>query len=93
MKFTMDPIVFGFFAAVCVGTGLLFGLAPALHVSNTDVHEVMKEPAAAAPPAACAPALVDCAHRRRGRADARAAGGSGIHDAQLSHALRTDIGA
>src|SRR5262249_17349003 len=43
MKFTIDPIVFGFLAAVCVATGVLFGLAPALHVSKTDVNEVMKE--------------------------------------------------
>jgi putative ABC transport system permease protein len=43
MKFTIDPIVIGFFAAICIATGVLFGLAPALHVSNTDVNEVMKE--------------------------------------------------
>jgi predicted permease len=43
MKFTIDPIVIGFFAAICVATGVLFGLAPALHVSNTDVNEVIKE--------------------------------------------------
>jgi putative ABC transport system permease protein len=43
MKFTIDPIVIAFFAAVCVATGVLFGLAPALHVSNTEVNEVMKE--------------------------------------------------
>jgi putative ABC transport system permease protein len=36
MKFTIDPIVIGFFAAICIATGILFGLAPALHVSNTD---------------------------------------------------------
>jgi putative ABC transport system permease protein len=43
MKFTIDPVVIGFFVAICVATGVLFGLAPALHVSNTDVNEVMKE--------------------------------------------------
>jgi predicted permease len=43
MKFTIDPIVVGFFAAICLGTALLFGLAPALHVSKTDVNEVIKE--------------------------------------------------
>lgn len=43
MTFTIDPIVIGFFAAICIATGVLFGLAPALHVSNTDVNEVMKE--------------------------------------------------
>ena len=43
MTFTMDPIVFVFLAAVCLATGILFGLAPALHVSKTDLNEVMKE--------------------------------------------------
>ncbi|MGH9410214.1 MAG: ABC transporter permease [Vicinamibacterales bacterium] len=41
--FTMDYRVFGFLATVCVGTGLLFGLAPALHVSRTNVNEILKE--------------------------------------------------
>jgi putative ABC transport system permease protein len=43
MTFTVDPIVFVFLLAICVGTGVLFGLAPALHISRTDVHEVLKE--------------------------------------------------
>jgi putative ABC transport system permease protein len=43
MKFTLDPAVFAFLAAVCLGTGLIFGLAPALHVSKSDVNEVLKE--------------------------------------------------
>ncbi len=43
MKFTMDPVVFVFLAAICLGTGLLFGIAPALHVSRTDINEVLKE--------------------------------------------------
>jgi putative ABC transport system permease protein len=43
MKFTFDPSVLAFFAAICIATGVLFGLAPALHVSRTDVNEVMKE--------------------------------------------------
>jgi predicted permease len=43
MKFTIDPVVIAFFAGVCIATGVLFGLAPALHVSSTDVNEVMKE--------------------------------------------------
>ena len=28
---------------ICLGTGVIFGLAPALHVSKTDVNEVLKE--------------------------------------------------
>ena len=43
IQFTMDTQVFGFFAAVCLGTGIVFGLAPALHVSKTDLNEVLKE--------------------------------------------------
>jgi predicted permease len=43
MTFTFDPLVFAFFAAVCVATGIMFGLMPALHVSQTNVLEVLKE--------------------------------------------------
>ncbi|MGH9387403.1 MAG: ABC transporter permease [Vicinamibacterales bacterium] len=43
MEFTMDGSVIAFFAAVCLGTAIVFGLAPALHVSKTDVSEVLKE--------------------------------------------------
>jgi hypothetical protein len=43
MTFTLDPIVFAFLAAICLATGVLFGLAPALHVSKTDINEVLKE--------------------------------------------------
>jgi hypothetical protein len=42
MTFTLDPIVF-VFLAICLATGVLFGLAPALRVSKTDINEVMKE--------------------------------------------------
>jgi putative ABC transport system permease protein len=43
IQFTMDASVIAFFAAVCLGTAIIFGLAPALHVSKTDVNEVLKE--------------------------------------------------
>src|SRR5207249_1196688 len=43
MTFSLDPIVFLFLLGICVGTGVLFGLAPAMHISKTDVHEVLKE--------------------------------------------------
>src|SRR4029079_879411 len=43
MTFSMDPIVFVFLGIVCLTTAVLFGLAPALHVSKTDINEVMKE--------------------------------------------------
>ena len=43
IKFTIDYTVVAFLAAICVATGILFGLAPALHVSRTNVHGVLKE--------------------------------------------------
>lgn len=43
IQFTMDGTVIAFFAAVCLGTGIIFGLAPALHASKTDVNEILKE--------------------------------------------------
>ena len=43
MEFTFDPVVFVFMATVCLVTAVLFGLAPALHVSKTDVNAVLKE--------------------------------------------------
>jgi predicted permease len=39
----MDANVIAFFALICLGTGIIFGLAPALHISKTDVNEVLKE--------------------------------------------------
>jgi putative ABC transport system permease protein len=41
--FSMDYTVFGFLAAICVLTGILFGLAPAMQVTKTNVHDVLKE--------------------------------------------------
>jgi putative ABC transport system permease protein len=43
MTFTMDGTVFMFLVAICLATGIVFGLAPALHISRTDVNEVLKE--------------------------------------------------
>jgi predicted permease len=43
MEFRMDGSVFAFFAFVCLATGVVFGLAPALHISRTNVGEVLKE--------------------------------------------------
>ena len=43
IHFTMDGTVFAFLALVTLFTGILFGLAPALHVSKTNVNEVLKE--------------------------------------------------
>jgi putative ABC transport system permease protein len=43
IQFTMDAQVFAFFAAVCLGTGVIFGLAPALHASKADLNEGLKD--------------------------------------------------
>jgi predicted permease len=43
MTFDMDGTVFAFFAIVCLITGILFGLAPALYISKANVNEIMKE--------------------------------------------------
>lgn len=41
--FNMDWRVFAYFAAVCVGTGLLFGTVPAWRASRTDVNAALKD--------------------------------------------------
>jgi predicted permease len=41
--FTMDYKVFGYLAAICLGTGVLFGLVPALQASKADFHDALKE--------------------------------------------------
>jgi putative ABC transport system permease protein len=43
ISFTLDYVVFGYVAGICVLTGILFGLAPALQVSRTNVNDVLKD--------------------------------------------------
>src|SRR4030095_435623 len=43
IQFTMDGNVIAFFALVCLGTGIIFGLAPALHASKADVNELLND--------------------------------------------------
>jgi putative ABC transport system permease protein len=43
IQFTFDPVVFGYLALICLATGIIFGLAPALQVSKTNVNEILKE--------------------------------------------------
>src|SRR5262245_5680535 len=48
LHFTMDTRVFAFFASVCLGTGIVFGFAPAWHTSKTDINAVLNESGRAA---------------------------------------------
>ena len=41
--FKTDYTVFAYVASICGVTALLFGLAPALHVSKSNAHDVLKE--------------------------------------------------
>ena len=43
IAFTMDYNVFGYFAALCILSGLLFGTAPALRASRANLNDVLKE--------------------------------------------------
>ena len=43
IDFRIDTAVFAYVAAVCVATGVLFGLMPALQASRTSVTEVLNE--------------------------------------------------
>jgi predicted permease len=43
IDFRVDYVVFGYVAGICGLTAILFGLAPALHVSKTNNNEVLKE--------------------------------------------------
>jgi predicted permease len=43
IEFTIDWTVIGYLAGICILTSIVFGLAPALQVSRTNVNEVMKE--------------------------------------------------
>jgi putative ABC transport system permease protein len=41
--FTADWVVFGYVAGICVLTAIIFGLAPALHVSKANNNETLRE--------------------------------------------------
>ncbi|MGC4084779.1 MAG: FtsX-like permease family protein [Vicinamibacterales bacterium] len=43
MTFSLDPVVLAYIGGVCLATGIIFGLAPALHVSKTNVNDVLKD--------------------------------------------------
>src|SRR4029077_14346875 len=43
LYWTMDAYVVTFLVPVCLATSRLFGLAPALHISKTNVNDMLKE--------------------------------------------------
>lgn len=43
LDFSMDYTVFAYLAAISIGSGILFGLAPALRLSRVDVHAALKD--------------------------------------------------
>ena len=43
IDFRIDWIVYTYLAAICVGSGVIFGLAPALRISKLDVNKLLKE--------------------------------------------------
>ena len=43
LKFVIDYRVLAYVAGICVLTGLIFGIAPALHVSRDNHHEALKD--------------------------------------------------
>jgi predicted permease len=43
IQFSMDFTVFAYVAGVCLVTGLIFGIVPALHATRLDINERLKE--------------------------------------------------
>jgi len=43
IAFTMDWSVFGYFAALCILSGLLFGMAPALRAARSNLNDILKD--------------------------------------------------
>ena len=43
IDFTMDYTVFAYFAALCILSGMIFGIAPALRSSKPDLNGILKE--------------------------------------------------
>jgi predicted permease len=48
IAFTLDWSVFSYFAALCILSGLLFGIAPALRISRVNLNDVLKDGARSA---------------------------------------------
>ncbi len=92
IQFTMDGNVFAFFAVVCLGTGIMFGLAPALHASKTDVNEVLKEGGRSGTAGVRARRWTGALMVGRADAHRRAARRRRLHDAQLRHDVPARLG-
>jgi predicted permease len=43
IDFRMDPVVFAYLAAVCIGSGIVFGIVPAMRISRVNINETLKE--------------------------------------------------
>ncbi len=43
IDFTMNYTVFGYFAGLCIVSGLLFGIAPALNATRLELNDVLKD--------------------------------------------------
>ncbi|HEY7388132.1 MAG TPA: ABC transporter permease [Bryobacteraceae bacterium] len=43
LDYSMDGLVFAYLVAISLGTGVVFGLAPALKVAKLDIHHMLKD--------------------------------------------------
>ena len=83
IDFRVDYVVIGYVAAICMVTAVLFGLAPALHVSKTNNNEVLKEGGRGTDrQSACAMVQRHDGHHRAGP-HGRPAGRRRVDDSQL----------
>ena len=91
MQYQMDYRVFAYLLAVSVGTGLLFGFAPASRLARVDVNDALKDQARGTFGGGAGEALVHRAARGRVGNRGRAAGRRGRHDSQLSQRIQGRI--
>ncbi len=83
IQFSIDGVVIAYLAAICVGTSLLFGLAPAIQVARTSVGSVLKQGGRGSTGSRQMRGLLVGAGGARARAHARAAGRRRPDGAQL----------
>ena len=92
LDYTMDYRVLGYLIAISIGTGLLFGLAPALRLSKLDVNATLKDGGRGATGGGRGKHLSALLVTGRNGAGHSAAGGSGGDDPQLSEYLHRGPG-